>query len=57
VLHGVVPPLSRCEFHTLTHDLRTSQHWIATAVIEMQMTVHHHLDLVQRNADGAKRLR
>ena len=57
VVHRVVPSSCHREFFPLTHDRATSQHRVAAAMIEVQMAVHHQLDLVQRNADGAKRFR
>ena len=40
---------------SLAQDRRPGEERVATAMIEVQMAVHDHLDVVQRHADAAKR--
>jgi MOSC domain-containing protein YiiM len=57
VLHRVVRLLCRRKFRALTDHRSTSQERVAAAVIEVQMAVDNHIDLVQQHSGVAQGIR
>ena len=55
VLHRVVAEACLRKLSSLAQDRRPGEEWVATAVIEVQMAVHHHVDVCQLHADAVER--